>query len=248
MGRLDILVNDASATKHVANPADLDALSGKDFHRIFAVNTIAPFQMIRAARRLLEAAARATERASSVVNIFFGRCVQRIGFVDRLHGEQGGSQHDDLVARPRSRAANSPERDLPGLDGHAIVDERCWSRGGRQAARGSEGRSAVARCLNRGGHRRGCDIPRRPRFASPNRVDRTGRCRGSAAGSDRRDGRPALAMSESQFRTPSGPVRRLSNRNKSILDAPSAGLDHHQQSAARSGGLAFNLGMSYSSA
>jgi hypothetical protein len=128
------------------------------------------------------------------------------------------------------------------------VDERCWSRGGRQAARGSEGRSAVARCLNRGGHRRGCDIPRRPRFASPNRVDRTGRCRGSAAGSDRRDGRPALAMSESQFRTPSGPVRRLSNRNKSILYAPLAGLDHHQQSAARSGGLAFNLGMSYSSA
>ena len=41
-------VNNASATKHVANSADLDALSADDFHRIFGVNTIGPFQMIRA--------------------------------------------------------------------------------------------------------------------------------------------------------------------------------------------------------
>ncbi len=68
-GRLDILVNNASATKHVANPADLDALSAEDFHRIYGVNTIGPFQMIRAARPLLEAGARAAERPSSVVNI-----------------------------------------------------------------------------------------------------------------------------------------------------------------------------------
>jgi 3-oxoacyl-[acyl-carrier protein] reductase len=56
-GRLDILVNNASATKHVSNLADLDALSAEDFHRLYAVNTIGPFQMIRAARSLLEAAA-----------------------------------------------------------------------------------------------------------------------------------------------------------------------------------------------
>jgi len=68
-GRLDILVNNASATKHVANSADLDALSADDFHRIFGVNTIGPFQMIRAARPLLEAAARAAEHPSSVVNV-----------------------------------------------------------------------------------------------------------------------------------------------------------------------------------
>ena len=53
-GRLDILVNNASATKHVANSADLDALSADDFHRIFGVNTIGAFQMIRAARPLLK--------------------------------------------------------------------------------------------------------------------------------------------------------------------------------------------------
>jgi NAD(P)-dependent dehydrogenase (short-subunit alcohol dehydrogenase family) len=68
-GRLDILVNNASTTKHVANPADLDELSAEDFHRIYSVNTIGPFQMIRAARALLEAGARAAERASSVVNV-----------------------------------------------------------------------------------------------------------------------------------------------------------------------------------
>jgi NAD(P)-dependent dehydrogenase (short-subunit alcohol dehydrogenase family) len=68
-GRLDILVNNASATKHVANSADLDALSAEDFHGLFAVNTIGPFQMIRATRPLLEAAARTAEHPSSVVNV-----------------------------------------------------------------------------------------------------------------------------------------------------------------------------------
>jgi 3-oxoacyl-[acyl-carrier protein] reductase len=68
-GRLDILVNNASATKHVANSADLEALSAEDFHRLYGVNTIGPFQMIRAARALLEAAARAAERPSAVVNV-----------------------------------------------------------------------------------------------------------------------------------------------------------------------------------
>jgi 3-oxoacyl-[acyl-carrier protein] reductase len=71
-GRLDVLVNNASATKHVSNAADLDALSAEDFHRLYGVNTIGPFQMIRATRSLLEAAARAAERASSVVNVSSG--------------------------------------------------------------------------------------------------------------------------------------------------------------------------------
>jgi len=68
-GRLNTLVNNASATKHVANPADLDALSAEDFQRLYAVNTIGPFQMIRAARSLLEAGARAAGHPSSVVNV-----------------------------------------------------------------------------------------------------------------------------------------------------------------------------------
>ena len=47
----------------------MDGLSAEDFQRIYAVNTIGPFQMIRAARPLLEAAAKASNRSSAVVNI-----------------------------------------------------------------------------------------------------------------------------------------------------------------------------------
>lgn len=55
-GRLDILINNAGVTKHVPH-GDLDGLSSEDFQRLFGVNTIGPFQMVRATRPLLEAAA-----------------------------------------------------------------------------------------------------------------------------------------------------------------------------------------------
>lgn len=55
-GRIDTLVNNAGITKHAQNHGDLDALSKDDFMRLFAVNAVGPFQMIRACRSLLEAA------------------------------------------------------------------------------------------------------------------------------------------------------------------------------------------------
>src|ERR1700735_842736 len=67
-GRLDILVNNAGATKHVPH-GKLDGLSSEDFQRLFGVNTIGPFQLVRAARSLLEAGAKASGRASAVVNV-----------------------------------------------------------------------------------------------------------------------------------------------------------------------------------
>jgi NAD(P)-dependent dehydrogenase (short-subunit alcohol dehydrogenase family) len=67
-GRLDALINNAGTTKHMAHD-NLDGLSAEDFQRIFAVNAIGPYQMIRAARSLLEAGAKASGRASAVVNI-----------------------------------------------------------------------------------------------------------------------------------------------------------------------------------
>lgn len=67
-GRLDILVNNAGTTKHVPH-ADLGGLSAEDFQRLYGVNTIGPFQMVRAARSFLEAGSKASGRASAVVNV-----------------------------------------------------------------------------------------------------------------------------------------------------------------------------------
>jgi NAD(P)-dependent dehydrogenase (short-subunit alcohol dehydrogenase family) len=67
-GRLDALINNAGTTRHVAH-GNLDGLSAEDFQQVYAVNTIGPFQMVRAARSLLEAGAKASGRASAVVNV-----------------------------------------------------------------------------------------------------------------------------------------------------------------------------------
>jgi NAD(P)-dependent dehydrogenase (short-subunit alcohol dehydrogenase family) len=63
-GRIDILVNNAGTTKFVTNHADLDALSAEDFQKIYAVNVIGPFQMVRACIEPLRA-----HRCGSVVNV-----------------------------------------------------------------------------------------------------------------------------------------------------------------------------------
>jgi NAD(P)-dependent dehydrogenase (short-subunit alcohol dehydrogenase family) len=62
-GRLDALVNAAGISK-IVQQDDLDGLSGEDFQRIYAVNTIGPFQMIRAAAPHLKASGN-----GAVVNI-----------------------------------------------------------------------------------------------------------------------------------------------------------------------------------
>ncbi len=67
-GALHALINNAGTTKHVPHD-NLDGLSAEDFHMIYAVNTIGPYQMIRAARPLLEAGAKAAGKASAVVNV-----------------------------------------------------------------------------------------------------------------------------------------------------------------------------------
>jgi len=46
-GRIDALINNAGITKFAA-ASDLDGLDAEDFQRIYAVNVIGPYQMIRA--------------------------------------------------------------------------------------------------------------------------------------------------------------------------------------------------------
>jgi len=52
-GRCDVLVNNAGMTKFVPM-RQLDGLDADDFHRIYAVNVIGAFQMVRAFQPLLE--------------------------------------------------------------------------------------------------------------------------------------------------------------------------------------------------
>jgi 3-oxoacyl-[acyl-carrier protein] reductase len=55
-GHVDALFNNAGITKHAANHGDLDSVSAEDFQRLYAVNVVGAYQMIRAARSLLDAA------------------------------------------------------------------------------------------------------------------------------------------------------------------------------------------------
>ncbi|MFN4275992.1 MAG: SDR family NAD(P)-dependent oxidoreductase [Ferrovibrio sp.] len=67
-GHLDYLVNNAGTTKFVAHK-DLAGLSAQDFHDIYAVNTIGPYQMVRAAEPYLRATKGAVVNVSSIAGV-----------------------------------------------------------------------------------------------------------------------------------------------------------------------------------
>jgi len=69
-GRIDFLVNNAGKTKF-ANHEDLDALEAEDFLDIYRLNTIGPFQMIRAcAPAMREGPMSAVVNVASVAGVF----------------------------------------------------------------------------------------------------------------------------------------------------------------------------------
>lgn len=69
-GRIDFLVNNAGRTKF-ANHEDMEALQAEDFIDIYRLNTIAPFQMIRAcAPAMREGGIGAVVNIASVAGVF----------------------------------------------------------------------------------------------------------------------------------------------------------------------------------
>ena len=67
-GRLDILVNNAGTTKFMDH-ANLDGLDKTDFEMIYALNTIAPYQMVRAANHISNCGAGSVVNISSVAGV-----------------------------------------------------------------------------------------------------------------------------------------------------------------------------------
>jgi 3-oxoacyl-[acyl-carrier protein] reductase len=69
-GRIDFLVNNAGTTKY-ANHEDMDALDAEDFLALYRLNTIGPFQMIRAcAPAMRDGAMSAVVNVASVAGVF----------------------------------------------------------------------------------------------------------------------------------------------------------------------------------
>lgn len=66
-GRIDGLVNNAGTTKF-APMHDLAALSADDFHAIYSVNTIGPYQMVRACEAALRESHGAVVNVSSIAS------------------------------------------------------------------------------------------------------------------------------------------------------------------------------------
>ncbi len=73
-GRVDILVNNAGTTKFVDH-SDLEGLSSDDFHRIYGVNVIGAYQMIRAVNQHMQS----QEDGGVVVNVASTAGVTGIG-------------------------------------------------------------------------------------------------------------------------------------------------------------------------
>lgn len=71
-GRIDTLFNNAGTSK-IASGKDLDALDADEFLRVYRVNVVGPYQMVRAARALLEQAeSAAVVMTSSIAGITGG--------------------------------------------------------------------------------------------------------------------------------------------------------------------------------
>jgi len=109
-------------TKHVPHQ-DLDGLTAEDFQRIYAVNTIGPFQMIRAARAQLEAGAKASGAAVRRGQRVVGGRYFRRRLVGRLCRKQGALNTITPIAGARAGALDPVNTVCPRLYRYALVHQ-----------------------------------------------------------------------------------------------------------------------------
>jgi 3-oxoacyl-[acyl-carrier protein] reductase len=116
-GRIDVLVNNAGTTKS-ADQSNLDALDAEDFHRIYGVNVIGPYQMVRAALPALRASGR-----GSVVNTSSIAGISGIGS-SMAYAASKGALNTMTLSMARSLAPEIRVNAVcPGF-----VDSEWWSK------------------------------------------------------------------------------------------------------------------------
>ena len=148
-GRIDALVNSAGTTRFVPM-ADLDALTAEDFERVIAVNTVGPFQMVRAVAPIMR------RTGGAVVNISSVAGMNGTGS-SYAYAASKGALNTITFALARNLAPGNPGQ------------RRIAGNGRRTLAEGRVGRSR----LSEGAFRRGCRArePSPRRSKSPRRSD-----------------------------------------------------------------------------
>ena len=125
-GRIDALVNNAGTTKFVKH-ADLDGLSAEDFLRIYRLNVVGPFQMMRACAAALKATKGAVVNVSSVASL--------LGTGSSIAYAASKAALNAMTCRSRASlgAGGARQRGVPRLRRHALAAQR--ARHGQGAAR-----------------------------------------------------------------------------------------------------------------
>ena len=131
-GRIDALANNAGITKFAPRMA-ISMRSRARLLRLFAVNVVGPFQMLRAARPLLEACERA-----SVLMVSSIAGVTGIGSSVAYAASKGALNTMTLSLARVLGAENPHQRALPRLHRHALAREADAGRGRRAHARRHE--------------------------------------------------------------------------------------------------------------
>ena len=110
-GRIDALFNNAGVTKFAPNHGDLDAVDADDFLRLYRVNVVGAFQMVRAARTLLTDRAFAAAHRRTACAAFGAAEPRRSGC---------SARHALRTSRRRALRSRSARRAMEGLS--ALLD------------------------------------------------------------------------------------------------------------------------------